>query len=150
MGGGGSGAAFMGKSAANAGAAMPRARAAAIRTFLIDYSPIPPTLTVGRCARHPHQYIIEGARQKRRAKTATLNEKTTVALTTFVSLARLPGEPVRNGGEKDQSFGGIRIDRPSKHDQAFPKSLLSESLGFHFGRKCSGFAVAALFLRQLT
>ena len=73
-----------------------------------------------------------------------------MVLPTFVSLARLPGEPVRNGGEKDQLFGGLGIDRPSKHDQPFPESLLSESLGFGFGRKCSGFAGAALFLRQLT
>ena len=73
-----------------------------------------------------------------------------MALPTFVSLARLPGEPVRNGGEKDQSFGGLGIDGPSKHDQPFPESLLSKSLGFGLGRKCSGFAVAALFLRQLT
>jgi hypothetical protein len=73
-----------------------------------------------------------------------------MTLTTFVSLAGLPGEPIRNGGEKDQSLGGIGIDRPRKHDQPFPESLLSESLGFGFGRKCSGFAVAALVLRQLT
>ena len=51
----GGGAAFMGISAAKAGAAMPRARAAAITTFFIDYSPIPPTLTSdhNRCAPHP-------------------------------------------------------------------------------------------------
>jgi hypothetical protein len=73
-----------------------------------------------------------------------------VALPTLVSREHLPGEPVRHGGENDQSLGRVGVDSPSIHDQPVPESLSSESLGFGFGRKCSGYAGAALFFRQLT
>ena len=61
-----------------------------------------------------------------------------------------PGKPICNIVEKDQSLGGLGIDRASKYDQPLFQFHTGEYFGFGFGRKCSRFAGAALFLRQQT